>query len=199
MSNNERSKSFYSQKLYERQQINQNSAEAKRFLENPSISKRPEDLRASYAGNITIDECEKIQGSFQTSKTPGKDGIPIEFYKTFRPISGVFMIDSFNEAYDNKEMSSSQKQAIITLIDKKGKDKNYLENWRPISLTNWDEKIVSKVIAVRIIPVLPKIINSTQTGYVKGRFLGEAARSILDIMDYSKKKKKKRTRVITVY
>jgi len=34
---------------------------------------------------------------------------------------------------------------------------------------------------------LPKIINSTQTGYVKGRFIGEAARSILDVMDYTKK------------
>ena len=97
-------------------------------MENPSISKLPEDLRASCEGNITIEECEKILGSFQTGKTPGNDGIPIEFYKTFWPIIGVFMIDSFNEAYDNKEMSSSQKQAIVTLIDKKGKDKNYLEN-----------------------------------------------------------------------
>jgi len=50
-----------------------------------------------------------------------------------------------------------------------------------------DAKIASKVIATRIIPVLPKIINSTQTGYVKGRFIGEAARSILDVMDYTKK------------
>ena len=79
------------------------------------------------------------------------------------------MIDSFNEVYDNKRKSSSQKQAIITLIDKKGNYRNFLENWRPISLTNVDAKIVSKVIAARIIPVLPKIINSTQTGYVKGR------------------------------
>ena len=67
-----------------------------------------------------------------------------------------------------------------------GKDSNYLENWRPISLTNIDAKIVSEVLAARIIPVLPKIINSTQTGYVKGRFIGEAARSILDVMDYAK-------------
>jgi len=52
-------------------------------------------------------------------------------------------------------------------------------------LTNVDAKIVSKVIAARIISVLPKIINSTQTGYVKGRFIGEAARSILDVMDYT--------------
>ena len=83
-------------------------------------------------------------------------------------------------------MSSSQRQAIITLIEKKGKDRNYLENWRPISLTNVDAKIASKVIAARIIPVLPEIITSTQTGYVKGRFIGEAVRSIIDVMDYTK-------------
>ena len=144
-------------------------------------------MRESCEGNLTIDECEKILGSFQTGKTPGNDGIPIEFYKTFWPLIGTLMTDSFNEAYDNKEMSSSQKQAIITLIDKKGKDRIFSENWRPISLTNVDAKILSKVIAARIIPVLPKIINSTQTGYVKGTFIGEAARSILDVMDYTKK------------
>ena len=98
------------------------------------------------------------------------------------------MVDSYNEVYDNKEMSSSQKQAIVTLIEKKGKDRSYLENWRPTSLINVDAKKASKVIATRIIPVLPKIINSTQTGYAKGRFIGEAARSILDVMDYTKKK-----------
>ena len=86
-------------------------------------------------------------------------------------------------------MSSSQKQAIITLIEKKGKDRNYLENWRPIFLTNVDTKIASKVIAARITltPVLPTIINSTQTGYVKGRFIGEVARSIIAVMDYTKR------------
>jgi len=125
-------------------------------------------------------------GSFQTDKTPGNDGIPIEFYRTFWPLIGDFMVNSFNEAYDNKEMSSSQRQAIITIIEKKGKDRDNLENWRPISLTNVDAKIASKVIAARIIPVLPEIITSTQTGYVKGRFIGGAVRSIIDVMDYTK-------------
>ena len=59
--------------------------------------------------------------------------------------------DSFNEAFCKKEMSCSQKQAVITLIEKKGKDRNYLENWRPISLINVDAKIASKIIATRIV------------------------------------------------
>ena len=95
------------------------------------------------------------------------------------------MIASFNEAFDNKEMSPSQKQALITLIEKKGKDRNYLENWRPISLINVDAKIASKVIAARIIKVLPEIIHTNRTGYVKDRFIGEAARSIIDVMEYT--------------
>ena len=85
-------------------------------------------------------------------------------------------------------MSHSQnKQAVITLIEKKGKNRNYLENWRPISLINVDAKIASKVIATRVIKVLPEIIHCNQTGYVKGRFIGEAARAIMDVMDHTKK------------
>ena len=64
-------------------------------------------------------------------------------------------------------MSNSQRQAVITLIEKKGKDRTLIENWRPISLVNVDAKIISKVIATRIKDVLPFIIHYNQTGYVK--------------------------------
>lgn len=101
-------------------------------------------------------------------KTPGNDGIPIEFYKIFWSLIGDFMVNSFKEAYNKKEMSSSQRQAIIILIEKKGKDRNYLENWRPISLTNVDAKMASKVIAARNIPVLPEMITSTQRQIYRG-------------------------------
>ena len=85
--------SFYS-KLYSRQR-----AESF-FLENPNILKLSDELSLI----------------FQLGKTPGNDGIPIEFYKIFWPLIGKFLIGSFNEAFDNKEMSPSQKQALITLV-----------------------------------------------------------------------------------
>jgi len=44
------------------------------------------------------------------------------------------------------ELTTSQKQAVITLLDK-GKDRTLLKNWRPISLLNNDYKIISKAIA----------------------------------------------------
>jgi len=97
------------------------------------------------------------------------------------------VVESFSEAYEEGERSNSQRQGVITLIEKTGKERTRLENWRPISLTNVDAKITSKVhvIATRITKILPEIIHSNQTGYVSGRYIGEAARSILDVMEYT--------------
>ena len=79
----------------------------------------------------------------------------------------------------------SQKQAFITLIEKKGKDRSFLENWRPISLLNVDAKIITKVLATRIKEVPPSIIHHNQTGYIKDCYIGETIRSIFDIMDFT--------------
>ena len=47
-------------------------------------------------------------------------------------------------------MSRSKKQAVITLIEKKGMERSFLDNWRPICLVNVNAKIMSKAIATRI-------------------------------------------------
>ena len=94
---------------------------------------------------------EKVKGIIiRNNKTLGNDGIPIEFYKTFRSLLCEPFIQCANECVEKGELSSSQKQALITLIEKKGKDRSLLENWRPISLVNVDAKIMSKVIATRV-------------------------------------------------
>ena len=67
-------------------------------------------------------------------------------------------------------MSNTQRKALITLIEKQGKDRTLMENWRPISLINVDAKIISKVIAARVKNVLPSIIHHNQTGYVKDHY-----------------------------
>ena len=50
-------------------------------------------------------------------------------------------MDSLNCSFDKGELSSSQKQSMITSIEKKDKDKRKISNWRPISLINVDVKI----------------------------------------------------------
>ena len=122
------------------------------------------------------------------NKTPGSDGFTIEFYRFFWNAIDPIMVDSFNYAFENGEMSISQKRGIISLIPQKDKDKKYLKNWRPISRLNNDYKIVTKALALRLEKVLPTIISPNQTGYVKGRYIGESIRIITDMMSITKKK-----------
>ena len=52
---------------------------------------------------------------------------------------------------------------IIVLIEKKDKDKRFIKNWRPISLTNKDAKVASKANVLRIKKVIVKLVHCDQT------------------------------------
>ena len=105
----------------------------------------------------------------------------------FWPLFGKYIVDSINYSYEFGELSNSQKQAIITPIEKKGKDKRMIKNWRPISLINVDAKIIPKVLAKRLEKVLPVIIHADQNAFVKGRSIFDAVRTIDDMVDYTKR------------
>ena len=83
---------FYS-KLYSKQTINLDGEDTKIFFENSNILRLSDELSASCEGKITLQECENILSSFQTDKTPGNDGLPIEFYKAFWPLIGKLMTE----------------------------------------------------------------------------------------------------------
>ena len=78
-----------------------------------------------------------------------------------------------------------ERQAIIKLIEKNGKDKRFIKNWRLISLLNIDYKIALKALAERLKEILPVLISHEQTVYVKNRFICETGRLISDIIEVS--------------
>ena len=47
-------------------------------------------------------------------------------------------------------LCTSQRQAIIKLIEKKDRDERFIKNWRPISLLNVDSKIISKALSEKL-------------------------------------------------
>ena len=59
-------------------------------------------------------------------------------------------------------ISTSQRQAIIKLIEKKLRDKRFIKNWRPVSLLNIDSKIISEALSEKLKEVLPDLISSQQ-------------------------------------
>ena len=49
---------------------------------------------------------------------------------------------------------------------------------------NTDYKIFSKILANRIKVYLPKLINSDQTGFVPGRYIGTNIQKIINISEH---------------
>ncbi|KAL9970546.1 hypothetical protein ACROYT_G022944 [Oculina patagonica] len=159
------------------------------FLQKAEIPKLSDEMRRICEGRLSLKECFDCLQSFQNNKSPGNDGLTVEFYKTFWNSIGNLVVDCLNYSYECGELSNTQKQAIITLIEKKGKDKRNIGNWRPISLINVDAKIGSKAIALRLQKVLAEIIHFNQNAYVKGRTILDAVRTIDDILEYTERKK----------
>ena len=177
---------FYSD-LYKADSLKPSENLLNSFLANPDIPRLTEENAHACEGKLTVAECLKSLQLFENNKPPGDDGLPAEFYKAFWNIVGRLMVESLNYSYDYGELSNSQKRAIITLIEKKNKDRRDIANWRPISLINVDAKIGSKAIAKRLEAVLPCIIHHNQCSYVKDRTICDAVRSIEDILDYTKR------------
>ena len=113
----------------------------------------------------------RIVKKHETQQSPGNDGFTVEFYLTFWPQLGSLLVEGFNEAFEKGCLATSQKQGVITLIEKEGKDPLYIKNYRPITLLNTDYKMLSKIMATRIKGVLNEIVHSDQVGYIKSRIL----------------------------
>ena len=171
-------KKFY-ENLYKNRQTNHSSINY--FDEN--INKLDETDKMRCEGLISDNECIKALKDMKNNKSPGSDGITAEFYKIFWPDLKALYHNSINMSFQTGRLTELQQQSIITLLPKVGKDSCFLSNWRPISLLNVDYKIASKVIANRIKSVLQTIINETQTGFMKGRYIGENIRLIFELLD----------------
>ena len=52
-----------------------------------------------------------------------------------------------------------------------------------MSLLNTDVKLISKTLATRLNDILPDVILSNQTPYVKNRYISENGRLIYDVLE----------------
>ena len=103
------------------------------------------------------------------NKSPGNDGLTKELYEPFWGEIKILLCYRITESYQNGELSTSLKQAVVKLIEKNDKEKKLIKNWRPISLLNVDTKLISKVLAERLKTVFTSLISKNETAYVKGR------------------------------
>ena len=156
------------------------------FLSGSSFPTLSTDEASSLDQRFTINEIGKALSKLDNNSSPGIDGIPAEWYKVFYSKIKYILYESFCFSIDNGNLSVLQSRGVIILTPK-GKDlrKDKIKNWRPITLTNCDYKIFSKIIAIRLQSVLDSIININQSGFMRGRSIADHLRYIDDILNLS--------------
>ena len=157
------------------------------FLNSISLSTLTNDEKLICEVEITEKELFISPSKMENHKSPGNDGLTKEFYVTFwNELKDTFIL-SLKESKKLQKLGISQRQAIIRLIEKPNRDRRFIKNWRPISLLNVDQKILSLV--GRLKKTLPKLISPGQTAYVENRFIGESGRLIADILETCNREK----------
>lgn len=103
-----------------------------------------------------------------SDKAPRPDGLTINFYKACWNLVKHEIWEVVEDSRRSGSILKSLNSTFIELIPKM-EGANSPEKFRPIALCNVIYKIISKVIANRLKPILPNLISEEQSGYVEGR------------------------------
>ena len=166
---------FY-RSLYERGDP-QHSGDASEFLSN--MSTLDSESIGKIIEPITQDELLNTLKTCQDS-APGPDGLPYSLIKLIWPIYGPILLKAWHYSLKIGHLPISHTSSYLRLIPKDGKDISQLKNWRPITLSNCDIKVITKTLANRLALNLTSVISHSQTAYMKGRQITDN----LQIMQY---------------
>ena len=132
---------------------------------------------------LTLNDLYK---ALQTCKdsAPGPDGIPYLVYKKIWKIAGPIILEAWLYSLKEKSLPPSHHESVITLLPKEGKDARDIKNWRPITLSNCDAKIITKALATKLARIVDPIIDNSQTAYVPGRAVADNLRANFFVKKY---------------
>ena len=119
------------------------------------------DIEFLLCKDFTLEEIWDAIISFVSGKSPGPDGLTIEFYKTCFSVIRYKLLAFFNKIKNFDFVPSKVKAGLITLIPK-GSASYDISKYRGITLNNVDLKIYTKMLHFRLTPLLENCIDESQ-------------------------------------
>lgn len=170
----------YYKNLYSKRPIDARTLDF--MLKKVQFSMSPE-LARDLSAPIRASEIARAIKRTKRGSSPGPDGLPSEFYRTFAHVYVPIFVRLYNHMATQRKAPLSFQGSYISLFPKKNKDSRKVENWRPIALLNTDYKILTKVWASRLGPIVAKTIGRHQTGFIPGRDIRENVLLVQTMLD----------------
>ncbi|KAJ1217657.1 hypothetical protein NDU88_005250 [Pleurodeles waltl] len=156
---NETFRKYYSNLYTKRTSCTASQLEA--FLTDSLLPQLSQTDREKIETPMTMDEIELALTQLPRNKAPGADGLPSEYYKAHLSCLKPHLLRVFVEALTNECLPTSQREAMIVVLPKQGRDPTDVKSYRPLSLLNLDCKILGKILANALIGTCrPKWLHS---------------------------------------
>ncbi|KAH7951104.1 hypothetical protein HPB52_004735 [Rhipicephalus sanguineus] len=123
--------------------------------------------------------------SMKRNRSPGSDGLTVEFYVKFWKVLGKPFTTLVNRLLREGTLSATQREGLITLLCKDESRRTDLRAWRPITLLNCDYKLIAKCLSVRLTPVLSTVLGPYQACCVPGRSCQLHGFAIRDLIEWA--------------
>ncbi|XP_071902759.1 uncharacterized protein [Coffea arabica] len=120
----------------------------------------------------SIEEVYRVVSSMDGDSAAGPDGFTGKFFTFAWEVIAQDVYNAILSFFCGAELPRFITSTSIVLIPKIPNPQDFSQ-YRPISLCNFFNKLLSRILADRVAYVLPKIISPQQTGFVKGRNITE--------------------------
>ncbi|KAK6780088.1 hypothetical protein RDI58_022272 [Solanum bulbocastanum] len=120
----------------------------------------------------SMEELKEVVYSMNPNSAAGPDGMNGYFFQNCWDIINKDLLAVIQAFFSGQMIPKYITHACLVLLPKV-KHPNKLSEFRPISLSNFTCKIISKILCLRLTPILPNLISPNQSGFVKGRSITE--------------------------
>jgi exonuclease III len=127
-----------------------------------------QEKNAALLRPFTIEEVDQALQDTPKCKAPGPDGFTSDFFHYCWPMIRTEVWEILEDSRVTGKVLQALNATFLTLVPKEGQA-HRAKQYRPIALCNVIYKLLTKVIARRLKPILPTIISPEQSGYVEGR------------------------------
>lgn len=139
---------------------------------------------------VTLEDLEATLKWLSKDKSPGLDGWSIEFYLALFELIGIDLLRVVEESRASGRLETTIISTFIALIPKLGNLTTF-DEFHPISLCNCLYKIIAKIIANILKPIISKHILPEQFVFLKDRQIHEVVGTTQEVLHSLHSKKGK--------
>lgn len=121
---------------------------------------------------VLLAEVQKAAARQPSGKAPGPDGIPAELWRKCKDVLYPLLTALYSAIGRTGDTPPGFLGGVVSPIPKGG-DAADTTNYRPITLLNTDYRILARVLAQRLAPVLDGVVGPEQTAFLPGRLIGD--------------------------